>query len=109
MFEGAPFCLSQYITLSRFKKITTALRYTDKDLSAFEDKFHDVRQMIEIWNEHYKDNYSPSWLNVLDKSMNSRLNKWCPGFMCVPRKPHPFGNEYHSIADGDFASQLCGG
>jgi hypothetical protein len=21
--------------------------------------------------------------------------------MCVPRKPHPFGNEYHSIADGD--------
>ena len=21
--------------------------------------------------------------------------------MCVPRKPHPFGNEYQSIADGD--------
>ena len=27
--------------------------------------------------------------------------KYCPGFMCVPRKPHPFGNEYHLIADGD--------
>ena len=21
--------------------------------------------------------------------------------MSLPRKPHPFGNEYHSIADGD--------
>ncbi|KAL7460411.1 hypothetical protein ACHAXS_000862 [Conticribra weissflogii] len=29
------------------------------------------------------------------------LNKWCPGWMCVPRKPHPFDNEYHSIADID--------
>ena len=22
--------------------------------------------------------------------------------MCVPRKPHPFGNEYHTICDGEF-------
>jgi hypothetical protein len=29
------------------------------------------------------------------------MNKFAPGFMTVPRKPHPFGNEYHSIADGD--------
>jgi hypothetical protein len=34
--------------------------------------------------------------------MSSWLNKFCPGFICVPpRKPHPFGNEYHLIADGD--------
>ena len=32
--------------------------------------------------------------------MNSFLNKFCPGFMCVPHKTHPFGNEYHRIADG---------
>ena len=31
--------------------------------------------------------------------MNIFLDKFCPGFMCVPRKPHLFGNEYHSIAD----------
>ena len=24
-----------------------------------------------------------------------------PGFMSVPRKPHPLENEYHSIVDGD--------
>ena len=26
--------------------------------------------------------------------------------MCVPRKPHPFGNEYHSIADGDGGKSI---
>ena len=28
-------------------------------------------------------------------------SKFCPGFMVVPCKPHPFGNQYHTIADGD--------
>jgi hypothetical protein len=27
--------------------------------------------------------------------MNSWLNKFCPGFMSLPCKPHPFGNDYH--------------
>ena len=57
--------------------------------------------MIEAFNDHYAENYSPSWLSCLDESMNSWLDKFCPGFMSVPRKPHPLGNEYHSIADGD--------
>ena len=33
--------------------------------------------------------------------MNSFLNKNCSGFMYVPLKPHPLGNEYHTIVDGD--------
>jgi hypothetical protein len=33
--------------------------------------------------------------------MNTWLNKFCPGFMTLPRKPHPFGNEYHSITEGN--------
>ena len=56
--------------------------------------------MIDYFNEHYNCEYVPSWLNCLDKSMNSFLDKFCPVFMCVPRKPRPFENEYHSIADG---------
>ena len=27
---------------------------------------------------------------------------FCPGFMCVPRKPHPFGNEYHTTCDSEL-------
>jgi hypothetical protein len=101
MEEGAPFRLQEYITLRRFNAITSAMRYTNKTPPPFLDRFHDVREMIDAFNSHYADYYVPSWLNCLDESMNSWLDKFCPGFMSVPRKPHPLGNEYHSIADGD--------
>ena len=57
--------------------------------------------MLEAFNDHYDCNYVASWLSCLDKSMSSWLSKFCPGLMCVPRKPHSFGIEYHTIADGD--------
>ena len=38
----------------------------------------------------------PGWANCLDLSMSIWMNKFsCPGFMFVPRKLWPFGNEYH--------------
>ncbi len=40
-------------------------------------------------------------MSCIDKSMNSWLNKLCPGFMSLPCKPHSFGNKYHLIANGD--------
>ena len=33
--------------------------------------------------------------------MSPWSNIYAPSYMFVPRKPHPFGNEYHTIADGD--------
>jgi len=57
--------------------------------------------MIDAFSDHYANEYAPSWLSCLDESMNSWLDKFCLGFMSVPRKPHPLGNEYHLIADGD--------
>ena len=102
MFDGAPFRLNAYMSRNRFREIMHALRYTDKEEPLFFiDRFHDVRQMIDAFNKHYEREYQPSWLSCIDESMSSWLNKFCPGFMTVPRKPHPFGNEYHSIADGD--------
>ena len=56
--------------------------------------------MINAFNEHYDCEYVLSWLNCLDELMNIFLGKFCPSFMCVPPKPDPFGNEYHSIANG---------
>jgi hypothetical protein len=41
--------------------------------------------------------------------MNSWLNKFCPGFMICPRKPWPFGNEYHSIPNSDKKKQHLAG
>ncbi len=102
MFDEAPFRLNAYMTRNRFKEIIQSIRYTDKVAPLFFiDCFHKVRQMIDAFNDHYVKGYRPSWLNCINELMNIWLNKFCPGFMSLPRKPHPFGNEYHSIADGD--------
>ena len=100
MFEGAPFRFLEYMSGRRFHNIGTDIRYTNIESPAFLDRFHDVWKMIEGFNNHYEGEYVPSWLNCLDELMNSFLDTFCPGFMCVPRKPHPFGNEYHMISDG---------
>ena len=57
-----------------------------------------MRQWEEAWNKNTEDEFSPSWASVLDDSMFEWLNKYCPGFMSVCRKPHPFGNERHTIS-----------
>ena len=77
------------------------MRFTNKPSPSFLDRFHDVRQMLKKFNEHYLENYTPYWLICFDESMSSFLDKFCPGFMGVPRKPHPLGNDHHIIADGD--------
>ena len=62
--------------------------------------------MINAFNDHYEENYIPSWLSCLDELMNSWLEKFCPGFMTVTRKPDPLGTEYHIIADGDAGKPI---
>lgn len=45
-----------------------------------------------------KANFVPGWVNCLDESMSVWTNMYtCPGFMFVPHKPWPFGNEWHTI------------
>ncbi len=61
MMSGAPFCLNSYMTRKRFVEIMSALKYTDKEApTTFIDRFHEVRQMIDAFNEHYESEYSPS-------------------------------------------------
>jgi hypothetical protein len=96
MFEGAPFCLDEYMTEARFREIMELIHYTSKEAPLlFVDRLHEVREMIDAFNDHYSSEYKPLWLNCIDESMNSWLNKFCPGFMSLPCKPHPFGNDYH--------------
>ena len=81
--------------------ITNALQFTDKTAPTFEDKFWEVRQMIGGWNKNMTNMFHSSWVTCLDESMSIWNNKWsCPGWVFCPRKPHPFGNEYHSICCG---------
>ena len=100
MNNGAPFCLNKFITRNRFEQIMLVLKYTNKEPhSTFIDWFYVVHQMIDAFNKHYSSEYFPSWLSCLAKSMNVWMNKFFPGFMPLPRKPHPFGNKYHLIAN----------
>ncbi len=98
---GALFHLTKYMQKNCFLQVTAAVVYTNKPPPSFVDKFHNVCQMLDVFNKHYEGNYISSWINCLNKGMNSWINQNCPGFMFVPQKPHPRGNEYHSIANGD--------
>ena len=57
-----------------------------------------MRQSEEAWNKNMEDEFSPPWVSVLDDYMIEWINKYCPGFICVGSKPHPFGNERHKIS-----------
>lgn len=101
---GAPFRLNDLMSGRRFEEICGALSYTSLDPPAFKDKFWEIREMVQAWNENMKAAFTSAWINCLDESMSIWTNKWTyPGYVFCPRKPHPFGNEYHTIACG-----ICG-
>ena len=88
---GAPFRLNYYMNRNRFENILSLLQHTDQ-ASEYEDRFNIMGQWEETCNKNIEDEFSPSWVSVLDKSMMEWLNKYCPGFMCVGRKPLHFVN-----------------
>ena len=54
--------------------------------------------MLKAWGSNMVSCFMPGWANCLDESMSVWMNKFsCPGFMFIPRKPWPFGNEYHMV------------
>ena len=86
------------MSCKRFDLILGALAFTDKNLPAFANPFREVKQMIDVWQTNMNEIFSPWFMNCLDESMSIWSNKFtCPGFMFVPRKPWPFGNEYHIV------------
>ena len=65
MFESAPFRLNQYISRKRFTDITCKIRFTNKEQptvvsNGFVDRFHEVREMLDAFNDHYHRNYIAS-------------------------------------------------
>ena len=82
----------------RFETILGALQFTNVEPPSYKDRFWEVQQMLEVWNDNMTEQFVASWMSCLDKSMLKWVNEFtCPGYMCVPQKPWQFGNEYHSI------------
>ena len=95
-FDGAPFHLTEYMSRCQFESILINLGFTKEDPLPFCDHFWEVHHMLDFWNKNMTTNFSPSWINCIDESMSKWVNEYgCPGFMFIPRKQWPFGNEYH--------------
>ncbi len=57
-----------------------------------------LHPLIDAFNKHMAEHFNTLWSSCLNESMVAFLNEHCPKWVCVKRKPHPFGNEYHTIA-----------
>ena len=111
---GAPYRVNQYMSRTRFEAILQALSYTASEPPPFLDRFWEVRELINQWNSNMERVFKSAWVCCLDESMSTWMSRWtCPGWMFVPRKPRPFGNEYHTICCGKsgilFAMELVEG
>jgi len=97
-FWNPPY-VGEYMSGKRFEQICSAIKLTSKEPPTHLDRFFWVRDMIQAFNDETKEVFIPGWLVVVDESMVAFLNKYCPGWTVVKRKPHPMGNEYHTTAD----------
>ncbi len=86
----------------RFDEITRDLRFTNLSPPAYQDQFWEVYQVIEEWNAHMDNTFVPVWVLCLDESISIWHSIYTyPGWVFCPWKPHPFGNEYHSMCCGE--------
>ena len=99
MFSAHPVIPSEVMARDRYTRITSCLKLTDEQV-AYRDPFLHVRKLYDAWNENMERKFVPGWLSCLDESMIAWMtSRSCPGWMFVPRKPHPNGSEVHTIAD----------
>jgi hypothetical protein len=71
-WDGAPCQFNDIMSGRRFEAIILALQFTATPAPPFQDKFHEVRDLISAWNKNMTETFSPSWVLCLDESMS----KW---------------------------------
>lgn len=72
-----------YMDSRRFDEISDALRLTNTPRPSFHDPFWAVRELLEDWNKHMEDVFTPGHTVCLDESMLRPMHSW----MAVKRKP----------------------
>ena len=68
--QGAPYHFNNLMSQHHFDSLVAALQYMDQPMPAFLDHFFHTCQLIEAWNHHMANKFSPSWVNCLDESMS---------------------------------------
>lgn len=96
-----PYRLGKFMSQKRFERLIQHFRLTDPNPPTFRDRFWEVRCLLAAWRANMAAFFLPAWIVCLDESMSIWHSRWtCPGWVFCPRKPHPFGNEYHTICCG---------
>lgn len=99
-----PFDFQRWMSRSRFEQIVlyhTLMMPSELDTPNLNDPLYSVRSFINAFNSNLVDAVKPGSTLCIDESMNSWLgekNK-IPGRRKIPRKPHPVGQEWKTIAD----------
>mmetsp|Transcript_20329 Transcript_20329/g.42341 ORF Transcript_20329/g.42341 Transcript_20329/m.42341 type:complete len:172 (-) Transcript_20329:1150-1665(-) len=96
-FWDPPKC-SKFMSRNLVKDILAKLWLSNDPPPIHHDRAWAICPLIKSFNDYMESSFEPSWLTCLDESMVAFLNEHCPNWVCVKRKPHPFGNEYHMIA-----------
>ncbi|KAG2192937.1 hypothetical protein INT47_001301 [Mucor saturninus] len=65
------------------------------------DPLYQIRMYLQKFNEVLARALEPGRYLCVDESMNQWLGEGMPNLKKVPRKPHPIGQEYKTLADHD--------
>ena len=99
--NACPYNVKHFMLYKQFKLVTKSLSYTNVSAPTYHDKYWQVRQMLQAFNDNMARIFLSSWVICLDESMSIWHNKFtCPGWIYCPCKPQPFGNEYHTACCG---------
>ena len=77
IFDNASFRLNHLMSRDRFDSILKAISNTILPAPDYPDRFHEVREMIEEWNENMQHNFKPGHIYV-------KTNQCLHGQTCIP-------------------------
>lgn len=93
---------SEYMSFDRFNLINQWHIFEIPDgVAEITDTLYQIRRFLAEFNTTLSKALEPGKYLCVDESMNQWLGKGMPNLKKVPRKPHPIGQEYKTLADHD--------
>jgi Transposase IS4 len=90
----------RYISLERFEQLIRMHVFTVPDgRQHAEDKLYQIRGFLQAFNDNLEAALEPGRYLCVDESMNQWLGHGMPILKKIPRKPHPIGMEFKTVAD----------
>lgn len=91
---------NQYMCFKRFNVIMQMHVFEQYSVEKQRrDPLYQIRSTIDAFNKHMTKCVIPGKYLVVDESMNQWLGTGMPNVKKVPRKPHPIGQEFKTLAD----------